>query len=351
MAAAAASGGDQASFSAAAMMVALPAVAGAVGGWIHEATERRRNRGGLRAAISWFATFGTTLLVLATLGLIMLTRLGLEGNAAYRVWFLTSRPVVVALLASTAIVAVVAAKAEDAAGHSDEFFTLATWGFLFLMFFSTRSFFGEPSWVPLAEDRATAERVLQFAADEARRSPRSARAQFALGVAHGELDQHAQAVAPLTAAIQLDPDQPWPRNRLGWTLNQIGDFAAAIPHLEAAVRLDESYEMAFKNLGWANMRLSRWEPSERAYRQALRVDPDDASARSQLAWVLLRRGKDSLALVETFRSLALDANDVWTHDFAARLLHARNRSAEAQAHSDTAAMLRQAGSAARDSAP
>jgi len=345
MAAAGLSSGNASLVFAAAIMLLLLAASGAIGGWVYDATENLRDRGVSGVAASWFFALGATVVMFAIPSLLMLPKLALEGSAAYRVAFLTGQAVAWALLAAVLLFAIIAANAHARTGIAPDAELLtpvSIWGTAFLLFFSTTAFLGESSEIPLSEDRATAERVLRYAEDEARLFPRSFPAQFALGMAYLELDRDTEAVAPLAAAVQLEADHAWARNVLGWTLNSLDRHEEALPHLQAAVQLSPAYELAIRNLAFANFSLERWEPAERAYRKSLGYEPENAEVRRAFAWVLHRRGKDSLALVEILRTLKLDSRDAWAHDFASRLLIERERWVEAQAHYDTAVMLRKA---------
>ena len=52
-------------------------------------------------------------------------------------------------------------------------------------------------------------------------------AQLQLGIARVRLKQHARAIAPLTRAVTLDPDQLFGQYELGIALYETGDLQGA----------------------------------------------------------------------------------------------------------------------------
>ena len=340
LAAASITRGDARLAGGAALLLVLLAAGGAVGGAVFGATSRLRDAGSPGVAASWFLSLAVALAFSGFLARLLPGMLHLTGNAAWRAEVLSARPVAIALTMAAALLALLAAnstpspRAESSTAFAPT--QLLVVGTIVLLVVSMNAFLAEPARVPLAEDSATAARVVDYAWQEARNNPRSVDAQLAAGYASMYLDRYEESLPALQAAVRLDAGNAYTQNALGWTYNELERFEEALPHLEAASRIGPSMADASANLGWSYMRLERWEPAERAFRQSLRYRSRDAKTLRELAWVLYHRDKDSLALFETLRSLDLEPEDIWTRAFASKLYREKSRFDDALAHLDTA---------------
>ncbi|MBI5211641.1 MAG: tetratricopeptide repeat protein [Elusimicrobia bacterium] len=83
-------------------------------------------------------------------------------------------------------------------------------------------------------------------------------------------------------AVEVDPGQALPRDKLGSALAREGDLDAAIEEFRAAVRLRPGFAAARHNLGHALALQGRWDEAVAHYREALRLAPGSRKTRRQL---------------------------------------------------------------------
>jgi tetratricopeptide (TPR) repeat protein len=94
----------------------------------------------------------------------------------------------------------------------------------------------------------------------------------------------ADSARLITAAVQLQPQQPAYIDSLGWAQYRLGNYLDAAFYLERAVRLylpGESAEMYY-HLGAAYARLGRKQAARAALQKALALDPTINEARKEL---------------------------------------------------------------------
>jgi len=184
--------------------------------------------------------------------------------------------------------------------------------------------------VLLAGSARTAERNriwhddATFAFATARDAPRSAKAQFNLGVfleEHGDLRRaeaayrRAAALAPewadppynrggallrmhraeeavgeLRRAVDLAPGQRRYSLNLGVALNRAGRYAEAADLYREMIAKDARFTDAWNNLGVNLMALQRYAEAAEAYRKALSLDPGNASYHANLAQTVEAQG-------------------------------------------------------------
>jgi tetratricopeptide (TPR) repeat protein len=94
--------------------------------------------------------------------------------------------------------------------------------------------------------------------------------------------QPARAEAEYRKAIELDPSYELPHNNLGLLLAAEGKAAEAEAELRAAVALKPSYWEAHANLGLLYARENRLKEAEKSLEEAARLNPDAASIRKSL---------------------------------------------------------------------
>ena len=161
--------------------------------------------------------------------------------------------------------------------------------------------------------------------------PEFGEAQFLLGFAHLQLSQAAQAVAPLEASVEVNPEVPERLNALAQAYEQTGRplgeiealyrQALAIQPVAASIRVnlgrfldaqgrvqealteyrqavqDEPFlATAHYNLGTAFLRLGNVDDGEDALREAVHLNPDHADALTNLGVLAGSRGNAREAL-------------------------------------------------------
>ena len=106
--------------------------------------------------------------------------------------------------------------------------------------------------------------------------------------------------------LELDPDDPSLRQRLGVALFQLGDVASAVDAFERVVRTTPGHTEAQFSLGVVRADQGRHREAIDHLSTALRHDSGYIQARVQLANVLARSGRSDEALSHYERALAQD---------------------------------------------
>jgi tetratricopeptide (TPR) repeat protein len=120
-----------------------------------------------------------------------------------------------------------------------------------------------------------AERIYRTVQQQA---PRDSNAHHLLGVVFRDRGQFEQAIACMTTAIVLDPQQAVYYNNLGTCYLRKKEHVAAEALFRYAVACKNDYADALSNLGLALRELHRWGDAIAALRQALVVQPDSITA-------------------------------------------------------------------------
>jgi tetratricopeptide (TPR) repeat protein len=141
---------------------------------------------------------------------------------------------------------------------------------------------------------------------ELRGALRGAAAEENRGVRALESGDVAGAVPHLRAAVDLAPDNPSPRHKLGTALSLQGDTAGAIAQFEEAIRRSPHYPQAHYSLGVLLAASGRDRDAIAHLASAVRDDPAYLDARLQLAQAYGRTGQLDNALAEYRRALASD---------------------------------------------
>ncbi|MFH1021394.1 MAG: tetratricopeptide repeat protein [Pseudomonadota bacterium] len=139
--------------------------------------------------------------------------------------------------------------------------------------------------------------------DVAAKSPNKARPQVNLGAALGGQGRMAEAVAALSTAVRLEPDNPDPYVNLGAALASQGRLAEAIPVLSRAVALEPANADAGNNLGLALILAGRQDEAIPILAEAVRLDPDFERAWYNLGHAYFLAGRNSEAIGALKRAL------------------------------------------------
>ncbi|MDO9273542.1 MAG: tetratricopeptide repeat protein [Rugosibacter sp.] len=108
-------------------------------------------------------------------------------------------------------------------------------------------------------------------------NPTDAQGRFLKGVALGELNQPAEAIAVFTSLTEDFPEMPEPYNNLAVIYAKQNQLENARRALEMAIRTNPSYATAHENLGDIYARLA-----SQAYSQAKQLDAANTSAQRKL---------------------------------------------------------------------
>ncbi|HUT76581.1 MAG TPA: tetratricopeptide repeat protein, partial [Polyangia bacterium] len=116
----------------------------------------------------------------------------------------------------------------------------------------------------------------------------------------------AAAVALLTRAAKLDPDDPVVLGDLATALLQCRLYSAAVPRMERAVEFAPTDVDLRANLAQTYQIVERFRDAARTYREAIELDPKDAALRGNLAVVLVVRGELAAAEKQVRAAVGLD---------------------------------------------
>jgi adenylate cyclase len=131
----------------------------------------------------------------------------------------------------------------------------------------------------VAEARRAAERSVEL-------DDTDPHAQLALGHAYNLIGQWEESLAPVEAAIQLDPSMAWGHYTRGGTLAFTGRPDEAIPSLERAMRLsphDPRTPAFYAAMGVAHFAAERYEEAVVWLQKSLQRNPEFLPAYSTLA--------------------------------------------------------------------
>lgn len=145
---------------------------------------------------------------------------------------------------------------------------------------------------PLLED---VEGLLRTAAAYERRGARA--------VGRGD---YSRAVSHFRAGLELRPDSPSLRHKLGSALALMGNRQAGREQLEEVVRRSPEYARAHYGLGILLQESGEHARALARYTSAVRHAPDYVEARLQLAGLLRRAGRPADALTQYERIVQLD---------------------------------------------
>lgn len=167
-------------------------------------------------------------------------------------------------------------------------------------------------------------------AEAARLEPGQAAAWLALGIAHRELGQAAEALAALSRARAIDPRMAQARGQMGLVLQALGRLAEAIGLLAEEAEHFPEVARNHNNLGMALLAAGREAEAQAAFLRAVRTDGNHVQAHANLAALFQRRG-DLVAAETAWRQvIRLVPDDAAAHVQLGQLLAASWRLAEAE---------------------
>jgi Flp pilus assembly protein TadD len=185
----------------------------------------------------------------------------------------------------------------------------------------------------LAEDIVGFEMVLAEAPDQTMQRDEVALLYLQFG-------KVAEAVKHFRESARLQPRSAAAQYNLGISVLQLGDREAAIRHFEDALRLDPGYARAHTNLGVTLRLQGRLAEAVQHFRQALLLRSDDGDALYNLASALTVQGefREAIAVAERAARLT-DRRDAAVLDVLASAYAAAGRFDEAIATARAALAL------------
>jgi Flp pilus assembly protein TadD len=135
--------------------------------------------------------------------------------------------------------------------------------------------------------------------------PEEAVVQNSLGVALARTGRLPEAVEHYRKVAALSPDFPDVHGNLGAALLSMGRLAEAMAELEKALELSPEYAEAHSNLGTALAQQGRLDQALPHLRKAVQYSPNDANAHSNLALALLMTGKAGEAVPDAEQAVKL----------------------------------------------
>lgn len=146
-----------------------------------------------------------------------------------------------------------------------------------------------------------------------RRSPDDPDVLQLLGVAFGQLGDHARAALFLARSLDLKPDRPSVLLNLAQALRTLGRDEQALICCDRALALDPSLAGGYRLRASVLSVLGRREDALANYGQAVRLAPKDAAAHADLGVALDVAGRTSDALLCFVRAIELDPNLAAAH--------------------------------------
>ncbi|MFC9163728.1 tetratricopeptide repeat protein, partial [Streptomyces fungicidicus] len=87
--------------------------------------------------------------------------------------------------------------------------------------------------------------------------------------------RYEQAIADLTAALELDPTHTWALADRGHAHQQAGHYEQAIADFTAALELDPTHTWALADRGHAHRQAGHYEQAREDLERAVEADPED----------------------------------------------------------------------------
>ena len=167
-------------------------------------------------------------------------------------------------------------------------------------------------------------------AEAARLEPGQAAAWLALGIAHRELGQAAEALGALSRARAIDPRMAQASGQMGLVLQALGRLPEAIGLLAEEAERYPEVARNHNNLGMALLAAGREAEAQAAFLRAVRTDGNYVQAHANLAALFQRRGDLVAAETACRQVMRLVPDDAAAHAQLGQLLATTWRLAEAE---------------------
>jgi Flp pilus assembly protein TadD len=182
--------------------------------------------------------------------------------------------------------------------------------------------------------------VITFDRRKVALAPRSALAQYDLGVTLGSTGQLGEAVACYARALELDPGNAWAHNNLGTAMLNVGRPDEAMTHFLRAVELDPALRNARLNLANLLALQNRFDDAFVQYETLLKpAKPDGGEVNRNYGFALFRAGRYPQAIEQFDRAIAAGGGTARVHCRLGSALAALGRRDEALRHFQEAMKL------------
>jgi tetratricopeptide (TPR) repeat protein len=136
---------------------------------------------------------------------------------------------------------------------------------------------------------------------------------FCIGTEKRRQDRLTEAVPPLKAALELNPDYSDAHGELGYVRYQLGEREAAMIHLEKALELNPDLDSAHYNLATALLDEGKVGEAIPHLQEALRIYPINAEVHYKLGSALGQQGKPREAIVHFEKALEINPRSYGIH--------------------------------------
>lgn len=133
------------------------------------------------------------------------------------------------------------------------------------------------------------------------------------------------AIAALSEAVKIEPDDPIAQVDLGVALVQQKRYDEAMYHLRTALALDPRNDNAYYNLGVLLAYENRYEDAIESYRQALRINPEKEGARANLGAALFHMGNFDEAIYNFQEALKADPDNEAVKNYLGMAMSRKNK--------------------------
>lgn len=145
---------------------------------------------------------------------------------------------------------------------------------------------------------------------------------YTRGIAHERLGKWTSAEADFKRALELQPDQPYVLNYLGYSWADQGEhLAEAEAMIRKAVSLRPNDGFIVDSLGWVLYRLGRYAEAVDILEQAVALSPADQTINDHLGDAMWRVGRKLEAGFQWQRAVDLDEDPDVTKRARDKLLH------------------------------
>jgi len=143
---------------------------------------------------------------------------------------------------------------------------------------------------------------------------------YVRGIAYERTDRWDEAETDLSRALELEPEQPFVLNYLGYSwVDQGTNLEKALGMLERAVELRPEDGFIVDSLGWAHYRLGNMEEAVRHLERAVELEPSDPVINDHLGDAYWRVGRKREARFQWERALVFEPEEDVVADIERKL--------------------------------
>ncbi|WP_404422542.1 tetratricopeptide repeat protein [Thalassospira australica] len=140
------------------------------------------------------------------------------------------------------------------------------------------------------------------------------------GIAYERAGDWNRAEADFLKALELEPDQPYVMNYLGYSWVDMGkNFNEAEDMLRRAVELQPEDGYIVDSLGWVYYKLGRYDDAVEQLEKAVELKPDDPTINDHLGDAYWQTGRFHEARFQWHRALSFNPTDELRADVQAKL--------------------------------